>query len=240
MRKFLPFVLFGAGVLVLVGMWWMLREKKPATLVEEEEEVVREVELGMRPVVSLTPRSDGHWLDMKIEDIRVEAMSMDYELLYETATGITQGVPGTVKLEGKTEVEREILLGSESSGKFRYDEGVEGGTLTLRFRGDSGKLIGKLTTEWHLQTGTDELTSMDGLFSFMLGRASDEYFVTMESFGLFGEELTPVAGPYGVFSSDPELTGTPEMGGTAMRYSASGWKSVTGAVEAGFFVGVGE
>ena len=63
--------------------------------------------------------------------------------------GIQQGVPGTAKLDGG-DIERKMLLGSESSGKFRYDEGVKGGTLTLRFRNSKGRLIGKLSTEFTL------------------------------------------------------------------------------------------
>jgi hypothetical protein len=53
-------------------------------------------------------------------------------------------VPGTVQLSG--DVEKKLLLGSESSGKFRYDTGITGGTMTIRFRNSSGKLLGKLET----------------------------------------------------------------------------------------------
>jgi len=66
------------------------------------------------------------------------AASMDYELIYSTSDGGQQGVPGTVKLTG-TDIDRPLLLGSESSGKYRYDAGVEQGTMTLKFRDASGK-----------------------------------------------------------------------------------------------------
>ena len=92
-------------------------------------------------------------------------------------------------------------MGSESSGKFRYDEGVEKGTLTLKFRNDKGKLVARFTSDFHLQSKTDTLTSQDNEFIFKLFKSSKEYFVTMSTFG-YPIGIDNIQGePYGVFSS---------------------------------------
>ena len=112
---------------------------------------------------------------------------MDYEVLYKANNGTavtTQGVPGTIPLNGATSETRKLLLGSESNGKFRYDQGVETGTLTLRFRDGTGKLLGKVTTDFHLQTATAVLSSVDGSFKYTLTKIpTGVYFVTMQPFG---------------------------------------------------------
>ena len=152
MKKFLPLILIGSGIiLLLVVVFFIAKGMKSGTSpVSQDEASVAEIPLDQRPIVSLTPSSDGHWLDFKVQSIKVKgAASMDYELLYTTGTGIQQGVPGTVKLDGN-DVDRNLLLGSESSGKFRYDEGVKEGTMTIKFRDGKGKLLGKLSTTFSL------------------------------------------------------------------------------------------
>lgn len=241
MRKYWPLVLLIVGVLVVGLVWFLVIRGRGEKAIIEEEEMVADIPLDRRPVVALIPRVDGHWLDLIIEDIKVEAASLDYEVLYQTATGITQGVPGMVKLEGESKIEREILLGSESSGKFRYDEGVKEGTLTIKFRDEKGKLVGKLVTDWSLGTGGKELTSIDGKLTFKAQAGGDEYFVIMESFGMFGVSREDVkGGPYGVFCSDPEMKGTVEMEGEVLKYESGDWRSVTTSTKVGYFVAVGE
>lgn len=150
MKKYLPFILLGVGLLaVIIGIIVVKNLKKQGTD-DESDIAVPEIPADQRPSVSLTPTNDGHWLNFVVSKTNVKgAASMDYELVYSVKNGGQQGVPGTVKLDGSN-VERKLLLGSESSGKFRYDEGVETGTMTLRFRNSSGKLIGKLSTTFTL------------------------------------------------------------------------------------------
>jgi hypothetical protein len=143
---------------------------------------------------------------MRIENLgKVQgAASIDYELLYKVTNGTTQGVPGNIPLKGESSLERDLLLGSESSGKFRYDAGVETGTLTLRFRNDKGKLIGKVSTDFHLQNGTVTLTSVDNKFKYVLDKpASKVWFVTMQTFGPADKtNLVVEQAPYAIYSSD--------------------------------------
>ncbi|MBX4206157.1 hypothetical protein KW795_03085 [Candidatus Microgenomates bacterium] len=209
MKKYLPIALFLLGLVIFAGVYFFVIKAKKVEPIEDDGEVVAEIPFDKRPFTSLTPIKDGHWLKLEIKGIKVTATSLDYELLYKTSEGATQGVPGTIKMAGTSDVERELLLGSESSGKFRYDEGVEEGTITLRFRNEKGKLVGKLASDFHLQAGDKELTSQDGKFKFVLDKApKSEFFVTMNTFGLSGV-TSVVDGPYGVFT-ESTLTGKPD------------------------------
>jgi hypothetical protein len=228
------------GILVIVGAYFFVtRSKKDGDVTEDETSLI-EVALSDRPITSLTPSDDGHWLTLGVENIVIDAASLDYELLYKLPDGRTQGVPGSITLKGESELERELLLGSESSGKFRYDEGVEKGTLTLRFRNEKGKLIAKFSTEFALLSGTSELASVDNDFTVSLNRKSSEFFVVMETFGVPEVPAGEVAlGPYGVFSSASSLTGTAEISsGTLYEWSGSDWVDATSGI--GIFISLSE
>ncbi|KKQ95615.1 MAG: hypothetical protein UV74_C0013G0281 [Candidatus Woesebacteria bacterium GW2011_GWB1_43_14] len=234
MKKYLPVLLFILGLLVVVAAFFVVKSRKSSGIIEDES--VPEIPLGERPYTSLTPTADGHYLKLEIKGIKVSgAESLDYELLYETKDEVTQGVPGSIMLSGKTSIDRELLLGSESSGKFRYDEGVTEGKLTLRFRNGGGKLLGKLSTDFHLQTDTKSLLSLDGKFSFDLDKASDEFFIVMSTFGLPGEVAGDISdGPYGIFSS-----GGDDFGGIvnmARMWDGSSWGELSGGKASGLGV----
>lgn len=226
MKRYLPLLLFLIGVLVLAGVYFFVL-RKPATEEAEEEEGLMEVSLIDRPIASLTPTQDGHWLKLRIEKLLSGAVSLDYELLYTLPDGRTQGVPGTITLKGESEIERDLLLGSESSGKFRYDEGVETGTLTLRFRNEKGKLLAKFSTKFRLQSAESEITSVDEKLVYTLDKIpSKTFFVTMETFGIPKASPGEVsAGPYGIFSSGKSAySGSLKLsGGTAYLYEGTTW-----------------
>jgi len=204
-KKFLPLILLGVGLLILVLVFVLIKNKKTAVVVDDNVPLA-EVAFADRPVAMLTPTEDGHYINLKIDKITLpKAVSLDYELLYGLPDGRTQGVPGTVDLEGKTSFERKLLLGSESNGKFRYDEGVVDGSLTVRLRNSNGKLLAKFSTKWHLQSIDTELTSIDENFTYVL---PSEASVTEVS-----------AGPYGIFASSELPSG-----------SAEGWQVSSGNI----------
>ena len=220
MKKTLP-IIVGALVLVVLVVGFVIKGKNKASNTSENDDISNVPVLSESewPAISLTPTnkpgvsgSDGHWLNFKVEKINVSgAASMDYLMVYSTSDGGQQGVPGTVKLTD-TSIERMLLLGSESSGKFRYDAGVEQGTMTITFRDGNGKMIGKLTTDFHLQSGVTELTSVDGIFKYTLDKiAKNVYFVTMKTYK--EPSVAPVVwqNGYGVFASD-DLAHTGELG----------------------------
>lgn len=230
MKKFLPIILVFAGILVLLGVYFLVIKKGGSSEEAEDDGALIEVSLPERPVTSLTPSSDGHWLKLNIDKILIKAETLDYELLYTLPDGRTQGVPGTITLNGESSIERDLLLGSESSGKFRYDEGVKEGNLTIRFRNSKGKLMVKFATKFHLQSQDTELTSIDEAFSYTLSdRPGKLFFVTMETFGVPDEPPANVtAGPYGVFGSDDGFAGTASLAGGKIYVFDNTWKELSG------------
>lgn len=211
-KKFLPLILLALGVLVLVFVIIFVKNSKKEVVTEDETKLT-EIEFKNKPFASLTPTADGHYINLKIEKLTLPKLaSVDYELLYTLPDGRTQGVPGSVDLNGANFFERKLLLGSESSGKFRYDEGVTDGSLTVRLRDSKGKLLAKFATKWHLQSEDLELTSIDENFKYVLDKKPKGiYFITMETFGLLDSSVTSVtSGPYGVFASSELPAGTAE------------------------------
>lgn len=215
MKKNLPLFLIGGGILlVLIAVFVVVKSFKSGIVVNPTSvpEVVRDLPESQWPVVSLTPVADpkianslGHLLNFKIQKINVTgAVSVDYLLVYNTSDGGQQGVPGTVKLTGM-DVERQLLLGSESSGKYRFDAGVSQGTMTITFRDGNGKSLGKVSTDFHLQTNDTVLTSVDGKYTYTLDKiAKGVYFVTMPTLIQPTDSTSYVAwsNGYGVFASD--------------------------------------
>ena len=213
MKKHLPLILIGLGLVVLLIIVYAVAKGMNGTgsTPSEQQAVVSVLPESEWPLMTLTPTSNpqvngsnGHWLDFKVQKINVPgASSMDYLLVYNTSDGGQQGVPGTVKLTG-ADIDRPLLLGSESSGKFRYDAGVEQGTMTITFRDAKGKSIGKLSSDFHLQSGTLALTSIDGNFTYTLDKAAKGvFFVTMKTFLQPGASTYVVwQNGYGVFASD--------------------------------------
>lgn len=211
-KKYLPLILLGVGLLIFVLIFVFIKNSNNKSSIDGDE-VVTEIEFKDRPFATLTPTEDGRYITLKIDKITLaKAVSVDYELLYSLPDGRTQGVPGTVDLNGETSFERKLLLGSESNGKFRYDEGVADGSLTVRLRDSKGKLLAKFSTRWHLQSDTAELTSIDENFAYILEKpVKGNFFITMETFGLMDKSITSVeSGPYGIFSAIELPKGTAE------------------------------
>lgn len=230
MNRVLPItivVLVGLGV--LTGAFWLLKgQSKPNPQVSEtkgKEETLKELSINQRPYASLTPRADGRELHLIVTKLPKDAAAMEYELVYQVDSGITQGVPGNVKdLAGKSNVERDLLLGTCSSGKCRYDEGVEQGTFTLRFRDVKGKLVYKFETGFYLQQNPTKITSTDDKFT-LSGNMPKGYYLTMGTFGLPDTAPGEVAeGPYGVFTkTSGKVNATVSLGGKTYVYNTKKW-----------------
>jgi len=105
---------------------------------------VFEMPLSDRPLITLTPRDDGHMLYLKISKIPSSIISMEYEVIYtakDNSSEIEKGLGDTVK-DVTSILERNLLLGTESCTngcKYKYDEGVTGGTITLNFINKDGQ-----------------------------------------------------------------------------------------------------
>jgi hypothetical protein len=196
---FVLILVLGAGIFFL----FLGREKEEELTSLPTPEVFLETTLEERPFISLTPSSDGHWLILRVDRIQA-ADSLEYELIYKTEDGINQGSLGTAQVAGSS-YEKEILLGTESSGHYRYHEGVKEGSLEVRLAGGKGPR--KFTTDFYLAaTGLIkepiELVSADGKFSFQADLATNQFYLVIPTIGLPGKiEKEVVVGPYGVFTS---------------------------------------
>ncbi len=99
-KKFLPLILLGVGVLVLILVFVLIKNKKSEAPTDDSD-TLTEIAFADRPFASLSPTSDGHYINLTIDKIKLaKAASLDYELLYSLPDGRTQGVPGTVDLKG--------------------------------------------------------------------------------------------------------------------------------------------
>lgn len=137
------YFIIGALVLIIVTIVMVTTGNNKKTSVNNTTQNTKtETELVLtdeqKPYISLTPQADGHRLNLKISNIPESIKEIEYDLIYtakDENIEIEKGVGGTAKIEG-TSMDRELLLGTESctSGcKYKYDEGITGGTLSLSF-----------------------------------------------------------------------------------------------------------
>jgi hypothetical protein len=92
-----------------------------------------------KPKITLTPRADGHEITLDVTKISSKFSKIEYELIYsalDNGLEIEKGVSGNVESKDMSNgsFQRKVLLGTESctSGcKYKYDEGVVGGTIIL-------------------------------------------------------------------------------------------------------------
>jgi len=214
MKKYLLVGLVVCLVLALIGagVFFVLKGKRAKSIeISQEEsgsktELINDLPLEERPYVALIPSNDGHWVTLKIEKV-IPGAEVEYEIIYEmTAEGgqrLNQGVIGHGFAQGTSFNSGKRLFGSESAGKYKFDQEVEGKKIVLRFRVDD--LVYKYETEWRLVHGEDEIKSADGLFSLKGNFSPTAFYLVLKTAGL-PEPLAGevVAGPYGVFTAAGE------------------------------------
>lgn len=136
------------------------------------EEAIQE-----RPYVSLLPSADGHWVTLEVRKIKMGTISLEYELIYFAeveGSRIERGVSTggkPIELSSSNEFSKKILFGSAScttgTCKYKYDENVNEGTLSLKLNGKFG--TERYETVFRIQKGKEAregLTTGDGLFTF--------------------------------------------------------------------------
>lgn len=224
MRKFLPiFLAVLAGLAVVGGVIWLIKpgsetseESGQSATKAKEEKTTEELSLEEKPFVSLVPGSSCEYI-LNVTGIKSGVDKLEYEIVYKVESGITQGVPGTVNLNGKTSLTRDLLFGTESSGHRRCDKGVKDGTITVKYRDDDGKLIAKIEGDFQVKESAKALKT-DG-FELDLGKISTEKYIVMNTIGLPGKAPGQVAaGPFGVFSAKSKVSAEVEITGEGDIY----------------------
>lgn len=136
-----------------------------------------------KPIISLIPREDGHELKLKVENIPSAITQIEYELIYSSnEDGLTmeKGVGDTIKISSKS-VEKDLLLGTSSCTngcKYKYDEGVSQGTLSLIFYTDDNQSAA-YESPFVLKTSAD--IKKDGGFSLAGENFSVKATITTKS-----------------------------------------------------------
>lgn len=150
-----------ALIILLSSFFLSACGKKNTTTVKNNTPAPKTLELSdtEKPVVSLIPRTDGHELKLKIDNIPSKITQIEYELIYtaqDSGMEMEKGVGDTVKVTSKN-VEKDLLLGTASCTngcKYKYDEGITGGTLSLIFYTDDNQSA-TYETPFTLKTSSD-------------------------------------------------------------------------------------
>lgn len=210
MKKYLKFIIPGAIVLAVIAwIYWPSKTKKEETVqtTTRKVEQINKLAIKDRPYVVLTPRADGKEVTLTIDKV-TKATNAEYELEY-TAGSMIQGVFG--ELDFATEglpLSKDLLFGSCSKGKCRYDENVSGGSLTIRF--DGGDEPYTLKSDFNLQMMADRegvFTSKDIKASLDVGTSlsSSTYLVIHHTMGLPAAiEGEVLAGPYAFMTASAQ------------------------------------
>lgn len=135
------YISIGLLLIVVFGSYLAVGNlfKKPQTQIIEEEQQIDLPPVDPSVVVDLQPQTGGKSVLLTVSKIPVGTSTIEYELSYITGEGLPKGALGKITLSNKTEVERDILLGTCSTGgKCTYDLGVTSVNLVLRFNSDSG------------------------------------------------------------------------------------------------------
>src|SRR3989344_797126 len=212
MKKYLKFII--PGIILLVILSWLFwpgkKSETPTPTATKKLEEINKIALADRPFVTLTPRADGKEVTLTIDRVK-NADSVEYEMEYQAAE-LIQGVFGTINFADEPlPVEKSLLFGSCSRDKCRYDEGVTGGSLTMRF--DGGKEAYALKSEFNLQNMFDRegvFLSRDSQATLNVGRTglpNNTFVVITGTMGLPTDvDGEVIAGPYSFLAaSSPVL-----------------------------------
>ena len=170
-----------------------------------------EIPVNERPIINLTPRDDGHMLFLKLTNVADSISSIEYEVIYTAKDGnmeIEKGLGDTIKDISPT-IERKLLLGTESCTngcKYKYDEGVGGGTISLKFSNKSGQ-ISTYESSFSLKTAAElrktklfQLLTDDFKITIDNKLTGNDYFILLKQYrggySVFSNGHNPLVGDY--------------------------------------------
>jgi len=137
-------IIGGVVALLIIGILVFLQsqnvKKVAPKAVIPTEELIPTVDSSVR--VDLKTKTPGKEVVLTVENMPKGSESFEYSLSYETRQQGTQGVIGTVVLKASdASYEKNITLGTCSSGKCVYHEVVGKVMLSLKFVGSYGERI---------------------------------------------------------------------------------------------------
>lgn len=216
MKKIIPVLLI---ILILSSVllgWKFLLKKKPAGEVEEELkpriEAINQLPLQQRPYITIEPKSEtkpqdyGHWITVTIANAS-NYKKVEYEVEYQ-AGNLIQGFMHRIDFAKESfPVSKEGFFGSESKGKYKYDEDVRSGHILFKFFKDNLN-YDALKTYFNIQNMAEQkglFTSNDGKASLEVGNKDlngGDYIVVASTLGLPSQtEGRIVSEPYGFYGN---------------------------------------
>jgi len=140
------------GVLALVGVVLVVffSQKKPKITeqFQKKEEMTVIPTVDASTVVTLSALQGNKEIVLKSTSLPTGTTSIDYELSYDTKGQGKQGVIGTVSDITGSNFEKQITLGTCSSGRCVYHEVVGTIQVALKFTGEYGEKV--LSKEFNL------------------------------------------------------------------------------------------
>ena len=167
-------ILIGVAVLLLalvgggVWMWKMKTTKAPVATVTKtaKKRIVEEVNIipvPERPVVFITPLTDGRNIEITVTGIKKPATSVEYEIEYFTEN-LVQGAQGEFPATTLPAVKKLLLGSCSAGGACSYHTNVTGDTLKTRFVGPENYALKQSWRFIENKTKSDTFSSEDGKF----------------------------------------------------------------------------
>jgi len=160
-KKLYPII--GVILLVLVGGIFMLTRGDKTAPVEDKalkkrkiSEPVNIIDQADRPYIMVEPNSDGRNLTISVDNLKIEATDVEYELEYKSGS-LQQGVFGTLSLASMPASTKQLMGSCSAGGSCTYHENVTGGSLVTRF---IAKENYALKTEWRYVENKDGETML--------------------------------------------------------------------------------
>jgi hypothetical protein len=219
-NKKLPIILAIAIPLFTVALIFFItttkKNRKEVTPITKNTEVMEEMTLeeGQQPYISLKPQSDGHRLDLKITNIPSIVSEIEYDLIYtaqDENLEIEKGIGGTAEIENQT-FERDLLLGTESCTngcKYKYDEGITGGTLILNLLTEDNKSA-YFEAPFVFANGVTSL-ALEDITITAKAKSKSEYFILIKNYQSTYSVFSSANGIGTVSSIDPSTITKEDM-----------------------------
>lgn len=215
MKKTLPILLI-IFLILLSGFlgWKFLKKKKPAKETKKrfkpKIETINQLPLEKRPYVIIEPKSKtrpqdyGYWITVTIDRVS-DYKNVEYDVEYQSGN-LIQGFMHRIDFAKEPPpVSKEGFFGSESKGKYKYDEGVKSGSILFKFYRDGQ--YDALKTYFNLQNMKEEngiFTSNDGRAVLEVGKGDlnpRDYVIIASTLGLPAEiKGKAISEPYGFYS----------------------------------------
>jgi hypothetical protein len=159
MKKKLPIIIL---IILLLGggaFFFITRDKKT----EEESTVTKKkisqpvnvIDVADRPYMILTPSADGHYITIGVEELKMEADELNYEMEYQTGS-MLQGFQGLISLNTLPTSEKKLFGSQSAGGAITYHEDIKGGNLLAEYDGKEDYAV---KSAWRYFTNSEDETS---------------------------------------------------------------------------------